>query len=92
MQHLPGLENSQNVVNKYFEAYHIDYKNNLSGFKNGLFLSIFCETYVSMPYYDRRWLGSLWVLYRQYIYMRERAVAQTVDEDPEQNITWYYLL
>lgn len=91
MQHLPGLENSQNVVNKYFEAYHIDYKNNLSGFKNGLFLSIFCETYVSMPYYDRRWLGSLWVLYRQYIYMRERAVAQTVDEDPEQNITWYYL-
>lgn len=91
MQHLPGLENSQNVVNKYFEVYHIDYKNNLSGFKNGLFLSIFCETYVSMPYYDRRWLGALWVLYRQYIYMRERAVAQTVDEDPEQNITWHYL-
>lgn len=91
MQHLPGLENCQNVMNKYFETYHIDYKNNLSGFKNGLFLSIFCETYVSMPHYDRRWLGSLWVLYRQYIYMRERAVAQTVDEDPEQNITWHYL-
>lgn len=91
MQHLPGLENNQNVVNKYFEAYHIDYNNNLSGFKNGLFLNIFCETYASMPYYDRGWLGSLWVLYRQYIYMRERTVAEAVDEDPEQNITWHYL-
>lgn len=91
MQYLPGLENSQDVVKKYFEAYHIDYKNNLSGFKNGLFLNIFCETYASMPYYDRRLLGSLGVLYRQYIYMRERTVAEAVDEDPEQNITWHYL-
>ena len=91
MQHLPGLENSQDVVNKYFEAYHIDYDKNLLGFKNGLFLNIFCETYASMPYYDRKWLRSLGILYRQYIYMRERAVAEAVDEDPEQNITWYYL-
>lgn len=91
MQYLPGLENSRDVVKKYFEVYHIDYKNNLSGFKNGLFLNIFCETYALMPYYDRRWLGSLWVLYRQYIHMRERAVAQAVDEDPEQNVTWHYL-
>lgn len=30
-------------------------------------------------------------LYRQYIYMRERAVAEAVDEDLEQNITWHYL-
>lgn len=91
MQHLPGLENSQDVVNKYFEAYDIDYDKNLSGFKNGLFLNIFCETYASIPYYDRRQLGSLWVLYRQYIYMRERAIAEAVDEDPERNITWHYL-
>ena len=91
LQHLSGLENSQDVVNKYFEAYHIDYDRNLSGFKNGLFLNIFCETYASIPYYDRKWLRSLWVLYRQYIYMRERAVAEVVDEDPEQNITWHYL-
>ena len=55
------------------------------------FLNIFCETYASMPYYDRKWLRSLWVLYRQYIYMRERAVAEVVDEDPELNITWHYL-
>lgn len=91
MQHLPGLENSQDVLNKYFEAYHIDYDKNLSGFKNGLFLNIFCETYASMPYYDRKWLRSLGGLYRQYIYMRERAVAEAVDEDLEQNITWHYL-
>lgn len=44
-----------------------------------------------MPYYDRRWLGSLWVLYRQYIYMREMAIAEGVDEDPERNVTWHYL-
>ena len=30
MQHLPGLENSQDVLNKYFEAYNIDYDKNLS--------------------------------------------------------------
>lgn len=91
MHHLSGLEKSQEVVNKYFEAYHINYDRNLSGFKNGLFLNIFCETYASMPYYDRRWLGSLWVLYRQYIYMREMAIAEAVDEDPERNVTWHYL-
>ncbi len=91
MLYLPGLENSQEIVNKYFETYHINYDKNLSGFKNGLFLNIFCETYSSMPYYDRKRLRSLWVLYRQYIYMRERAVAEAVDEDPEQNITWHYL-
>ena len=91
MQHLIGLEKSQEVVNKYFDAYHIDYDRNLIGFKNGLFLNIFCETYTSMPYYDKKWLRSLWVLYRQYIYIRERAVAEAVDEDPEQNITWHYL-
>lgn len=91
MQHLPGLEKSQEVVNKYFEAYHIDYNKTLSGFKNGLFLNIFCETYTSMPYYERRWLGSLWVLYRQYIYMREITIAEAVDEDPERNVIWHYL-
>lgn len=91
MQYLPGLEKSQEVVNKYFDAYHIEYDRNLSGFKNGLFLNIFCETYTSMPYYNRKWLRSLWVLYRQYIYMRERAIAEAIDEDPELNITWQYL-
>lgn len=91
MQHLPGLEKSQEVVNKYFDAYHINYDKILSGFKNGLFLNIFCETYTSIPYYDRRWLGSLWSLYRQYIYMREMAIAEAVDEDPERNVTWHYL-
>ena len=39
----------QDVLNKYFEAYHIDYDKNLSGFKNGLFLNIFCETYARCP-------------------------------------------
>lgn len=87
MQYLPGLEKSQEVVDKYFKAYNINYDKNLLGFKNGLFLNIFCETYASMPYYDRRWLGSLWVLYRQYIYMRERTIAEAIDEDPERNIT-----
>ncbi len=91
MQHLSGLEKSQDVVNKYFNFYNIDYDRSLSGFKNGLFLNIFCETYTSMPYHDRKWLRSLWVLYRQYIYMRERAIAEAVDEDPELNITWQYL-
>lgn len=91
IQYLPGLEKSQEVVNKYFDFYHIDYDKNLSGFKNGLFLNIFCETYISIPYHDRKMLSSLWVLYRQYIYMRERAIAAAVDEDPEMNITWQYL-
>lgn len=91
LQYLHGLENSPEVVKKYFKAHHIDYDKNLSGFKNGLFLNIFCETYASMPYYQRRLLKSLGVLYRQYIYMREREVAEAVDEDPEQNITWGYL-
>ena len=91
MQYLPGLENSQDVVNKYFKAYDIDYSKYLSGFKNGLFLNIFCETYVSMPYYNRKWLESLAVLYHQYIHTREETVAKAVDEDPEQNITWHYL-
>lgn len=91
MQYLPGLEKSQDVVSKYFEAYHINYNKKLSGFKNGLFLNIFCETYVSMPYYNRGRLESLAVLYRQYIDMREEIVAKAVDEDPEQNITWHYL-
>ncbi|MDE7115177.1 MAG: trypsin-like peptidase domain-containing protein [Muribaculaceae bacterium] len=91
MQYLYGLENSEDVVSKYFDVYKINYNKKLSGFKNGLFLNIFCETYVSMPYYQRRWLRSLGVLYRQYINMRERDVAEVVDEDPEQNITWEYL-
>lgn len=91
MQRLSGLEKSQEVVNKYFDFYHIDYDKKLSGFKNGLFLNIFCETYTSIPYHDRKWLRSLWGLYRQYIYMRERSIAEAVDEDPEQNITWHYL-
>lgn len=91
MQYLSGLENSQDVVNKYFEAYGIDYDRNLLGFKNGLFLNIFCGTYASMPYYNRNLLESLAVLYRQYIHMREETVAKAVDEDPEQNITWHYL-
>lgn len=91
MQYLYGLENSKDVVNKYFDAYNINYNKRLSGFKNGLFLNIFCETYASMPYYQRSWLSSLGVLYRQYINMRERDVAEVVDEDPEQNITWEYL-
>ena len=91
MQYLYGLENSKDVVSKYFDVYKINYNKKLSGFKNGLFLNIFCETYASMPYYQRRWLSSLGVLYRQYINMRERDVAEVVDEDPEQNITWEYL-
>ena len=91
MQYLPGLENSQDIVRKYFEAHHINYDKSLLGLKNGLFLNIFCETYASMPYYQRRWLSSLGELYRQYINMRERDVAEAVDEDPEQNITWEYL-
>lgn len=91
MQHLSGLENSQAVVNKYFDFYHINYDRNLSGFKNGLFLNIFCETYASMSYYNKIQLSSLGWLYRQYIYMRERAIAEAVDEDPELNITWQYL-
>lgn len=91
MQHLSGLEKSQEVVNKYFDFYHINYDRNLSGFKNGLFLNIFCETYASMSYYNKIQLRSLGWLYRQYIYMRERAIAEAVDEDPELNITWQYL-
>ena len=91
MQYLRGLENSQDVVKKYFDTHHIDYDKSLLGLNNGLFLNIFCETYASMPYYQRRWLSSLGVLYRQYINMRERDVAEAVDEDPEQNITWEYL-
>ena len=91
MQYLPGLENSQDIVKKYFDVHHIDYDKSLLGLKNGLFLNIFCETYTSMPYYYRRRLRSLGVLYRQYIYMRERDIAEAVDEDPEQNITWHYL-
>lgn len=91
MQYLPGLENSHDVVNKYFEAYGITYDKSLSGFKNGLFLNIFCETYASMPYYQRRWLGSLRVLYMQYIFIRESSIAEAIDIDPEQNIIWNYL-
>ena len=59
MQHLSGLEKSQEVVNKYFDFYHINYDRNLSGFKNGLFLNIFCETYASMSYYNKIQLRSL---------------------------------
>lgn len=91
MQYLPGLENSLEVVKKYFDAHHIDYDKSLLGLKNGLFLNIFCETYTSMPYYHRIRLRSLGVLYSQYIYMRERDVAEAVDEDPEEYITWNYL-
>lgn len=91
MQYLPELEHSQDVVKKYFDAYNIDYDKSLSGLKNGLFLNIFCETYTSMPYYHRIRLRSLGVLYSQYIYMRERDIAEAVDEDPEQYITWEYL-
>ena len=91
MQYLDGLENNQNVVNKYFEHYNIDYDKSLSVFKNGLFLNIFCETYVLMPYYDRKKIGSLGVLYHQYIHMREETVAKAVDEDPELSLIWHYL-
>ena len=91
MQYLPGLENSQEVVKKYFDAHHIDYDKSLLSLKNGLFLNIFCETFTSMPYYHRIRLRSLGVLYSQYIYMRERDIAEAVDEDPEQYITWEYL-
>ena len=91
MQYLPELEHSQDVVKKYFDAYNIVYDKSLSGLKNGLFLNIFCETYTSMPYYHRIRLRSLGVLYSQYIFMRERDVAEAVDEDPEKYITWEYL-
>lgn len=90
MRHLPGLEKAKKLLINILKLI-ISITTKSFRIQNGLFLNIFCETYTSMPYYDRRWLGSLWVLYRQYIYMREMAIAEGVDEDPERNVTWHYL-
>lgn len=86
---LKGFENTEEAINSYFDHYAIN-KSEVNSdhydFKNGLFLKIFCETYSTLPYYDRINQNTYTKLFRAYIQRKEFDIAKKIDEDEKRRL------
>lgn len=93
IRRIDGFVDQNQAIDDYFNYYKVDqwYKGtNIEGFKNPLFLKIFCETYHSMTDEERR-NATKRTLYKKYVSKKNDVVSDLVDEDPEINITDRYL-
>ena len=93
-RYINGFVDQKTAIDDYFEYFNVDnwYKTQkIEGFKNPLFLKLFCETYHSLSYEERR-LVTKRSLYKRYVTNKNIIVSSLADEDPEINVADSYLL
>lgn len=94
VRQIKGFVDLNQAIDDYFELYKVDSRfktTRIEGFKNPLFLKLFCETYHSMTEEERRNVTKR-TLYKRYVENKNITVSVLADEDPEINVTDRYLL
>lgn len=94
VRYINGFVDQKRAIDDYFEYFKVDQwfkTKNIEGFKNPLFLKLFCETYHSLSYEERKNVIKR-SLYKRYVVNKNVTVSALVDEDPEMNVADRYLL
>ena len=94
IRQINGFLDLNQAIDDYFDLYKVDPRfktRKIEGFKNPLFLKLFCETYHSMTIEERRSITKR-NLYKRYVANKNITVSDLADEDPEMNVTDIYLL
>lgn len=96
---MPGFIDIQQAVLKYFKEYDIKidkdeaitmYRND---FRTPLFLKMFCEVHKNHPFLSNEAGRERSYIYYHYLSeVKNIEVSQIVDEDPEKNVTFRYMM
>lgn len=93
LRYIDGFNNCDDAIDKYFDKYGVDkgFKNNsFYEFHNPLFLRIFCIAYSRIPYQNKQSITKL-ELFLTYLQVRNKDVANIIDEDYYFDVTSHYL-